>query len=43
MNHLNLNPGKIIGEILLFLLEKVLDDKSLNNKETLLKIAENFI
>ena len=43
MTHLNIKPGKIIGEILKFLLESVLDDKTLNNKESLLEIAQNFI
>ena len=43
MTHLNIKPGKIIGEILTFLLESVLDDKNLNNKESLLEIAQNFI
>ena len=33
MTHLNIKPGKIIGEILTFLLESVLDDKNLNNKK----------
>ena len=43
MTHLNIKPGKIIGEILTFLLEKVLDDKTLNTKDSLLKISENFL
>ena len=43
MTHLNIKPGKIIGEILTFLLESVLDDKNLNNKESLLEIAQNFL
>ena len=43
MTHLNIKPGKIIGEILTFLLEKVLDDKTLNTKDNLLKISENFL
>ena len=43
MIHLNIKPGKIIGEILNFLLESVLDDKHLNNKESLLEIAKNFL
>ena len=32
-----------VGEILIFLLEKVLDDKNLNTKKNLLSIAENFL
>ena len=43
MTDLNIKPGKIIGEILTFLLENVLDDKNLNNKESLLEIAQNFL
>ena len=43
MINLNIKPGKIIGEILTFLLESVLDDTSLNNKESLLEIAKNFL
>ena len=43
MTYLNIKPGKIIGEILTFLLEKVLDDKNLNTKDSLLKLSENFL
>lgn len=43
INHLNIKQGKIIGEILKRLLENVIDDKNLNNKESLLKISESFI
>lgn len=43
MTYLNIKPGKIIGEILNFLLESVLDNKNLNNKESLLEIAQNFL
>ena len=43
MTHLNIKPGKIIGEILNSLLESVLDNKNLNNKENLLEIAKNFL
>lgn len=39
----NLKPGKIIGEILNYLLEKVLDNKALNTKETLLKLTDEFL
>jgi len=42
MKELNLNPGKIIGEILNDLFEKVLDNPELNTKEQLLEIAKNF-
>lgn len=40
---LNIKPGKLVGEILTFLLESVLDDKNLNTKERLLEIAKNFL
>lgn len=43
MTELNLIPGKIIGEILNDLFEKVLDNPELNSKKDLLKIAKNFI
>ena len=43
IKELNLKPGKIIGEILTFLLNSVLDNSSLNTKEQLLEIAKNFI
>lgn len=43
ITHLNIKPGKTIGKILTFLLESVLDDKNLNDKETLLEIAQNFL
>ncbi|WP_195988472.1 CCA tRNA nucleotidyltransferase [Clostridium sp. D53t1_180928_C8] len=43
MTNLNIKPGKIIGEILTFLLDSVLDDTTLNNKESLLEIAKNFL
>lgn len=43
IKELNLKPSKIIGEILIFLLENVLDDSSLNTKEQLLEIAKNFL
>lgn len=38
---LNIKPGKEIGEILSALLDKVLDDPTLNNKETLLNIVKS--
>lgn len=43
MTALSIKPGKLIGEILTFLLESVLDDKTLNTKENLLDIAKKFI
>jgi len=43
MSELNLKPGKIIGELLNFLLEKVLDDSSLNIQNTLLQLAKDYL
>jgi len=43
MNTLKLNPGKQIGAILDYLMEKILDDPRLNQKEPLLNLAELFI
>lgn len=40
MQHFNLPPGPILGKILQQLMELVLEDSSLNTKETLLKKAE---
>ncbi len=40
---LNIKQGPLIGKILSELLETVLDDPSLNTKDRLLKIAENFL
>ena len=42
MKVLSLQPGPNVGVILGFLLESVLDDPKLNQRETLLKIARNF-
>lgn len=42
MTHLNIKPGKIIGEILIFLLEKVLDDKNLNTKKIFYQLQKIF-
>ena len=43
MSNLNLKPGKIIGEILNFLLEKILDDSSLNSENILLDLARDYL
>ena len=43
MNAFNLNPGPIIGQILEYLLECVLDNPQLNNKSELLKLAKDFL
>lgn len=40
---LNIKPGKIIGEILNLLLDRVLDDKDLNTKSQLLSIAKSYL
>lgn len=40
MNTLNLKPGPIIGKILNTLLQMVIEDPSLNEKETLLNLAK---
>lgn len=39
---LNLKPGKLIGETLNYLLDKVLQEPNLNSKELLLKLALEF-
>lgn len=39
---LGYKPGKIIGEILNYLLEEVLENPCLNNKETLLELAKLY-
>ena len=43
INILSISPGKLIGETLSYLLEKVLEDPNLNSKEILLKLAMDFI
>lgn len=43
LKELNLSSGKIVGEILKYLLEKVLENPSLNKKETLILLSNNFI
>lgn len=42
MKGMGVQPGKEIGEILNYLLEKVLDDPSLNKREDLLKLAKEY-
>ncbi|MCR1952943.1 MULTISPECIES: CCA tRNA nucleotidyltransferase [unclassified Clostridium] len=39
----NLKPGKLIGDTLNFLLNKVLENPDLNTKESLLKLSHDFI
>lgn len=38
MTHLNIGPGRGVGDVLKRLFDKVLDDPTLNNRETLLKL-----
>ena len=40
---LGLKPGKILGDILNYLLEKVLDDKTLNSKDILITLAKAYL
>ena len=42
MTTLNLTPGPIIGEILSYLLELVLDNPEINTHETLMERAEEY-
>ena len=43
MKLLGLNPGKIIGETLNYLLEKTLENPNINSQDMLLKLAKDFI
>ncbi len=43
MQAFDLKPGPIIGEILNYLLEQVLDDPDLNQKEKLLELSGNYV
>ena len=43
INKFKLKPGPLIGEILEFLLEQVLDNPKLNNRKNLLKLARDFL
>lgn len=43
IKELNIKPGKLIGELLAALIQQVIDDPSLNNKETLIKISKTLI
>ncbi len=42
-DELNLKEGRLLGEILDFLLEQVLDNPDINDRESLLKIARDFL
>jgi tRNA nucleotidyltransferase (CCA-adding enzyme) len=43
MNELNLKPGKELGNLLNYLLEKVLKDPNLNTKENLFNLAKDYM
>jgi tRNA nucleotidyltransferase (CCA-adding enzyme) len=43
MEQLGLKPGPLIGEVLRHLLEEILDDPEKNERETLLRIARDFL
>lgn len=43
IKELGLKPGKILGHILNYLLEKVLDDKSLNSKNSLISLSKAYL
>ena len=42
IKELNISSGKIVGDILKYLLERVLENPELNKKETLIEISSNF-
>ncbi len=42
MEAFNLEPGRIIGDILRFTLESVYDNNVSNNKEELISFVKNF-
>lgn len=43
MNECKLEPGRIIGEVLAYLFEQVLDNPDLNTKDELLKLTKNYL
>ena len=43
IQHLNLKPGPVIGEILRYLLERVIEDPTLNKKNILIKLAKEYL
>jgi len=43
MNHFGLKPGRIIGEVLKFLLDLVLDNPELNKEQVLLEKSQDFL
>ena len=42
MQHLNLPAGPVVGKILAYLLEQVLDDPDRNTRDTLLELAAEY-
>ncbi len=43
MQHFHIKPGRIVGSMLNEMLERVLDNPGLNNREDLLKIGEEYL
>ncbi|MDD9940649.1 MAG: HDIG domain-containing protein [Myxococcales bacterium] len=43
IRHLNIRPGPLVGRVLDALLERVLDDPELNQKEALLELSEKIV
>lgn len=43
IKELNVKPGKLLGDILNYLLEQVLDDKELNSKNLLIDLAKTYL
>lgn len=43
IKELNLKPGKILGDLLNYLLEQVLDDKYLNTKDKLINLSKSYL
>ena len=43
INEFNLNPGPLIGKILNYLLDLILDEPELNNREFLMEKTKNFL
>lgn len=43
IRELKLKPGKILGDILNYLLEKVLDDKELNSEDILVTLSKDYL
>ena len=43
MKEFDLKPGRVLGEILNYLFEQVLEDPNLNTKETLFKLSKKYL